>query len=181
MKNKRGKRRKSHRVPFYQLSNKKPVLRIMAIQANHLDDAHNQFTKATIIKSDKSLNTNRPLYQSSWLSPCIAFCLALKASANPPANPPPPPLGVLAPLPPSCCAPFACCPFEYPLSRGVGGGAGFLPAGRLAGGAGGVGLALVAGGAPPPFALLGVGGGGGRDAAAGAGGGGGGAWRTSSR
>ncbi|KAI7326924.1 Myosin-1 [Hortaea werneckii] len=124
--------------------------------------------------------TNEDAYSSASTTTKAPFCLALKASAKPPANPPPPPLGVLAPLPPSCCAPFACCPFEYPLSLGVGGGAGFLPAGRLAGGAGGVGLAFVGGGAPPPFALFGVGGGGGRDAAAGAGGGGGGAWRTSS-
>jgi len=36
--------------------------------------------------------------------------------------------------------------FEYPLSRGAGGGAGFFPAGRFAGGAGGVGLPRT-----PPF------------------------------
>ena len=106
----------------------------------------------------------------------MAFCRALSASASPPAilGPPLWPDGVAAPLP------VGVPPFEYPLSRGVSGAAGFVRfAGLLAGGAGGVGLAFTAG-APFAFAAAGAGGGGGRVAAAGAGGGGGGA-RTSSR
>lgn len=56
------------------------------------------------------------------------------------------------------------------LSRGAGGGAGFLAAGRLVGGAGGVGLALMMG-CKAPFAVVwGVG----MECWVGAGGGGGG-------
>lgn len=91
--------------------------------------------------------------------PCIAACLCLNASANPPAILPllslaPPPSTELTPLP------------LYPLSRAEspGLGAGFLPAGRLAGGAGGLGLPLA-----------------GRAGGAGGGGGGAGLCWTSSR
>jgi hypothetical protein len=78
-------------------------------------------------------NMSRPhhIYQSSSssLPRCIAFCLALKASANPPAK-----LGVLRPLsvPPLLV-------ILVPESRGAGRGAGLRPpaAGRFAGGAGG--------------------------------------------
>lgn len=66
--------------------------------------------------------------------------------------------------------------FEYPLSLGAATGAAvFLPAGRLAGGAGGVGLPLVAVaplGSPFVLPVVGAGGGGGREAATGGGGGG---------
>lgn len=106
----------------------------------------------------------------------IALDLALRASARPPARLGPPPCcpeGVTEPLP------VGVPPFEYPLSLGVLGAAGLRAAGRFAGGAGGVGLALTAG-APFAFAAAGAGGGGGLEAAGGAGGGGGGA-RTSSR
>lgn len=66
-------------------------------------------------------------------------------------------------------------PFEYPLSLGAGVGKGFFPAGRFAGGAGGVGFPFAA----VPFdwgrTAAGLGGGGGRACT------GGGADLTSSR
>lgn len=102
-------------------------------------------------------------YQSSFWPPLIAFCLAFSASASPPARPPEAgPFwldSVAVPL----------LPLAYPLSLGGVSRPGLRPAGRFAGGAGGVGLAVAAAGA---------GGGGGRAAA---GGGGGGACLTSSR
>lgn len=112
------------------------------------------------------------IYQSSSSSRplCIALCLALNASANPPAKLG---VGVLRPL-------FSPLPLPFmliPESRGAGGGAGLRPAaaGLFAGGAGGVGLPLTA----EPFAPLGLetpgGGGGGVGRMTGAGGGGGGA------
>jgi hypothetical protein len=71
------------------------------------------------------------IYQSSSssLPRCIALCLALNASANPPAK-----LGVLRPL-----SPPPLLVILVPESRGAGGGAGLRPpaAGRLGGGAGG--------------------------------------------
>ena len=90
------------------------------------------------------------------LRPFIAACRCLSASANPPAMLPPlsraPASALLAPLP------------AYPLSRAAGaGGAVFLAAGRLAGGAGGTGFAR-----EPPLAA-GRGGAGGAGGAAGGG------------
>jgi len=104
------------------------------------------------------------IYQSSSSSRprCIALCLALKASANPPAK-----LGVLRPLSVPLLA------ILVPESRGAGGSAGLRPpaAGRFAGGAGGWGLARTTGAVP--FAFAGGGGGGvGRKAGAAGGGGG---------
>ena len=103
----------------------------------------------------------RTIYQSSSssLPLCIALCLALKASANPPAK-----LGVLRPLSPPLLV------ILVPESRGAGGGIGLRPpaAGRFDGGAGGCGLARMTG-AVPFF----DGGGGGVGRKAGAGGGGG--------
>lgn len=80
-------------------------------------------------------------YQSfSSLLPCIACCLALSASANPPAI-----------LPLLSLAPVSLALPEYPLS--LLSGTGLRAAGRLAGGAGGFGF---------PFAgRAGAGGGGG--------------------
>lgn len=83
--------------------------------------------------------------------PCIAACRCRSASASPPAM-----LPLLSRGPASFALP------EYPLSRESG--AGFLPAGRLAGGAGGLAL---------PFA--------GRAGGAGGGGGGAGLLTCSSR
>lgn len=106
---------------------------------------------------------------SSSCFPCIAFCLARNASANPPAKLAfDALLGVPRPL-------FDSCWFMLTaLSRGAGGGAGavFRPAmlGLLAGGAGGAGLALAAAAAPTP-APLGIGLGVERGAAGGGGGG----------
>jgi hypothetical protein len=65
---------------------------------------------------------------SSSLPFCMADCLCLNASASPPARLG---AGLLVPLP---------LPLEVtliPESLGAGGGAGFFPMGRLAGGAGG--------------------------------------------
>jgi len=92
----------------------------------------------------------------------MAACRCRKASARLPATllPLSRALSVLAPEP------------EYPLSRGAAAGAGFFPAGRFDGGAGGTGLPLVA--APlTPLTTAAVGTG--LDAAGGGGGGGGGA------
>jgi hypothetical protein len=113
------------------------------------------------------------LYQSSFCPPLIAFCRALRASASPPARPPEAGAfwleGVAVPL----------LPLAYPLSLGGVSRPGLRPAGRFAGGAGGVGFALAAPLAPGVgLAAAGAGGGGGRAAA---GGGGGGACLTSSR
>lgn len=96
----------------------------------------------------------------------MALCLAFSASASPPAKLG---VGVLRPL----SDPFTL----KPESRGAGGGAGLRPpaAGRLAGGAGGVGLARTTGPLPFDFAAAGGGGGGIGRAAGAAGGGGGGA------
>lgn len=96
-------------------------------------------------------NVWRSIYQSSSSSffPCIALCLALNASARPPAK-----LalfmllGVARPLPPD----ESCCEFMLvTLSRGAAGGGSLRPMGRLAGGAGGGGLAFAA--APTPEAM----------------------------
>lgn len=83
-------------------------------------------------------------------------CLSLNASANPPARLAPPPLtllfGVSRPLPPFVpVAALLLLAMLRPLSLGAGGGAGFFAptAGRFAGGAGGVGLALMPGRAVP--------------------------------
>lgn len=98
------------------------------------------------------------IYQSS--SSClIAFDRALSASANPPANPA---VGVDVPL-----------SVPLPLPPGAG-GAGLRPAGRLAGGGGGIFLPATA-----PLALGGAGGI--ARACTGGGGGGAGLATTSSR
>jgi hypothetical protein len=100
----------------------------------------------------------------------MALCLALNASAKPPAKLG---VGVLRPL----SVPLPLAPFMLiPESRGAGGGAGLRPpAGRFAGGAGGVGLNRMADPlAPLAFAGAG-GGGGGVGLMTGAAGGGGGA------
>ena len=77
----------------------------------------------------------------------MLICLALNASAKPPAK-----LGALLlsalsgvflPLPP------LLVPMLTALSRGAGGGAGFLPPPGRFGGAGGVGLAFAAGTCEP--------------------------------
>lgn len=100
-------------------------------------------------------------------------CRARNASAKPPARLGAllPPSGVARPLP-------SLVPILTALSRGAGGGAGFLvPAPGRFGGAGGVGLALAAGEPLMPFvfdAAAGGGGGGGTTRLTGAGGGGGG-------
>ena len=72
---------------------------------------------------------NRHAHQSpSPFRPCIAICRALSASANPPAI-----------LPLLSLAPVSLTPLPlYPLS--LLSGAGLRAAGRLAGGAGGLGL-----------------------------------------
>jgi hypothetical protein len=124
----------------------------------------------------ESHDTSRIAHQSSSSSlpfPLTALCLALNASANPPARLPPPRLfGVarplFAPLPP----PFAPVPRLIPESL-AGLASGFLPVGRFAGGAGGVGFARVArpGAALPLSCTEGVGTA--RGGAAGGGGGGG--------
>jgi hypothetical protein len=102
---------------------------------------------------------------SSSCLPCIALCRARNASASPPARLAFEALfGVARPLPPESCEFILTA-----LSRGAGGGAGFLPAifGRLAGGAGGAGLALAAAAVAAPLmegtglALAAAGGGGG--------------------
>ena len=69
----------------------------------------------------------------------MAACLCLSASARPPAMLPPLFRAFVfgAESPPPTPAPP---PPAYPLSRGFGGGAGFLPAGRLVGGSGGAPL-----------------------------------------
>jgi hypothetical protein len=111
----------------------------------------------------QSSSSSRPFF-------CIALCLALNASANPPAKEG---VGVLRPL----FSPLPPLPFMLiPESRGAGGGAGLRPAaGLFAGGAGGVGLPRTA----APFAPFGLeapgGGGGGVGRMTGAAGGGGGA------
>lgn len=102
-------------------------------------------------------HASQPNHHSSSpsLLPCIATCLALSASANPPARLTlPDELGVSLPLP----LPPSALPFDEPmltaLSLGAGGGSGFLPVvvvGLLAGGAGGVGLALATGRAAVPL------------------------------
>lgn len=73
--------------------------------------------------------------------PCILACLALNASANPPARLTPPALLSLFGV---------CLPFSLPMLTALSLGAGvgidclpFSPAGRLLGGAGGVGFCLV--------------------------------------
>ena len=121
-------------------------------------------------------------HQSSSPSslPCVAFCLLFNCSASPIARlgalefPSMLLSGVSLPLPPLLELILTV------LSRGVGGGGGFLPPapGRL-GGAGGVGLALTTGLLAKPLAPLapfwwaeGGGGGIGRLTAAGGGGGG---------
>lgn len=77
-------------------------------------------------------------------------CRCLNASANPPARLGFPPLsGVALPLLPPVL------PILIALSLGAGGGAGFLPAGRFVGGAGGVGFARAVGiGRDVPFRVL---------------------------
>lgn len=104
---------------------------------------------------------------SSSLPFCIAFCLALNASANPPARLG---VGVLRPL----SVPLPVPPFKLiPESLGARTGAVFraVAAGRLAGGAGGAGFPrAVEPLAPFAFAVAGGGGGGvGRIIGAGAG------------
>jgi len=120
-----------------------------------------QLMKCRSTQTSLILNhTNPTLYQSSspLCLPCIAACLCLNASASPPAMLPllslAPPLSTeLTPLP------------LYPLSLAESGaGAGLRPAGRLAGGAGGLALPLA-----------------GRAGGAGGGGGGAGLCCTSSR
>lgn len=81
-------------------------------------------------------------------------CRCLNASANPPARLGLPPSGVALPLlPPVLIALSAIVlPILTALSLGPGGGAGFFPAGRLVGGAGGAGFARTVGrGRDVPF------------------------------
>lgn len=116
---------------------------------------------------DHSHQNPDPFHQSasSFRSRCIALCLAFKASARPPAK-----LGV------GVLRPLSVVPLTLIAeSRGAGGGAGLRPpaAGRFAGGAGGVGLALTTGPWPLDFAAGGGGGAIGRAAGAAGGGGGG--------
>jgi hypothetical protein len=81
-------------------------------------------------------------FSSPFGFPCIAACLCLSASARPPAILPPLSLTLVpTPLLSTELTPLPL----YPLSRAEspGLGAGFLPTGRLAGGAGGLGLPFV--------------------------------------
>ena len=107
--------------------------------------------------STNSIHANFKLYQSSSSSRpfCIALCLALRASANPPAMLG---VGVLRPLSVPLPVPLDATPMLFPESRGAGGGAGLRPAaGLFAGGAGGVGFPR----AIDPFVFATGGGGGG--------------------
>jgi hypothetical protein len=116
----------------------------------------------------------RPPHQSSSSScPRILACLALSASASPPARlvlPVDVLSGVSLPL---LSPPLMLVLMLTALSLAVGGGGGFLTAGRLVGGAGGFGLAFPpAGRVAVPLgttatATGGGGGGGGRTAAGG--------------
>lgn len=98
--------------------------------------------------TNPTMALNNQIYQSSSaFRPCIAACLCLNASASPPAMLPLLSLALSMVLPPLPLYPLSLP--ESPLTA-------FLAAGRLAGGAGGLGL---------PFAgrAGGAGGGGGAD------------------
>jgi hypothetical protein len=105
------------------------IIRVALIQL-HTSPIHPFLTNQLLSPSHPSV------YRSSFPLPCIAACLCLNASAKPPAMLP---LLSRAPVPsPLLSSELTPLPL-YPLSL-AGLGAGFLPAGRLAGGAGGFGL-----------------------------------------